>query len=74
MKTQEEELRRLGATEKAVGLRWRGIRVIINDQEWAKERKQSVSSTKLVSFGLKQTSAVQRMKWESSIRPLTDVF
>lgn len=41
-----KKLRRRDSTGGAVGPRWRGICVIINDQWWTKEKKQSVSPTK----------------------------
>ena len=60
------------STGKAAGLRRRGILVIINDQWWTREKKQPVSSTKLVLFGLKLASAVQWMTWRVWQTPLTN--
>lgn len=70
----EKELRRRDSTEKAVGLRQRGIRVIIDDQWRAKEQRQTVSSTNLVLSGLKQASSVQWMKWTAWQIPLTNFW
>lgn len=67
----EKKLRRWGSTETAVGLRRRGIRVIINDQWRAAQRE---SSTKLVLFNLKRVSAVQWMKWRVWQMPFTNFW
>lgn len=70
----KRSLWRRDPTGNAVGLRWRGIQVIINDQWWAKERKQTASSTKLVLLGLKWASAVQWMSWKVWQIPLTNFW
>lgn len=70
----EKKSRRWDSTGKAVGLRRRGKCVIINDRRWAKERKQFVSSTKLVLLGLKEASADQWMKWRVWQIPLTNFW
>lgn len=58
-----KKLRRRDSMGEAVGPRRRGICVIINDQWWDKEKKQSVSHTMSDLFRLKQASAFQWMKW-----------